>query len=210
MRTSSAQLTTALARLDRGDRRRARAIAVWYRGFAGELLAHHTIEDELFFPSLAERAPDAWAPYEARLAGDHEHLDRVMAGLQTALDSLASGALEWTAVQRRAIVLARELRDHLTDHLQVEDDEVIPLFERHYTAAEYHELDEAAIKHVKVAQLWFTLPWMMAGATPEERARLLEGAPAPLEWLWKAARVGYAKRASYALGITVPARPPLA
>ena len=208
MRTSSAQLTTALTRLDLGDRRRARAIALWYRGFAGELLAHHSIEDELFFPSLAEQVPGIWAAYEADLAADHEHLDHVMAGLQAALDTLADGTPEWTAVQRRAVVLGRELRDHLTDHLRVEDDEVIPLFERHYTAEEYDELDQAALKHMKVGQMWFTLPWMMAGCTPEERGRLLAGAPAPLLWLWKAARAGYAKRASYALGITVPARPP--
>jgi hemerythrin-like domain-containing protein len=210
MLASSAQLAAALVGLARGDRRRARAIVGWYRGFTGELLAHHTIEDELLFPSLASQVPEVWAAYEADLAADHEHLDHVMAGLDAALDALADGTPEWTAVHRRAVVLARELRDHLADHLQVEDDEVIPLFERHYTAEEYEALDQAAVKHMKLRQLWFTLPWMVAACTPEERGRLLAGAPTPLTWLWKAARASYARRASYALGTTVPRRPPVA
>ena len=141
MRHSSAELHTALVGIADDDRRRAAAIARWYRGFAAELHTHHHIEDEIFFPALAARVP-TFEHLGPDLDADHVHLAQVIDDLGRALDSLA-GDEPWSQTRAEAVELAAELRDHLHTHLEVEDQDVIPLFERHFTVEEYVGAREA-------------------------------------------------------------------
>ena len=41
--------------LEATDRRRLGAFRTYFNGYAGEVLAHHTIEDDYFFPALTEQ-----------------------------------------------------------------------------------------------------------------------------------------------------------
>src|SRR4051812_35645993 len=38
---------------------RTKAFAKYWKGYAGEVLAHHTVEDDYFFPALVARVPFA-------------------------------------------------------------------------------------------------------------------------------------------------------
>src|SRR5262245_28120283 len=57
MRRDADRLARAVTGLGDGDAARARALRRWYGGYRAELTGHHRIEDELWFPLLAERVP---------------------------------------------------------------------------------------------------------------------------------------------------------
>jgi hypothetical protein len=202
IRHSADQLAAAVADLDDGDRRQARAVAWWYDRFTKELHDHHTVEDEIFFPALAARIP-TFAAHDAALAADHEHLDEVVAALAAALSGLA-GDGDWASCRQVALDQAVELACFLHEHLGTEDDDVLPLFERHFSAAEYERLDEAArTAHSPVGML-FTIPWVLSVCTDGERDGLLASAPKMIEILYRLGRSRYARRTAAAFGATAP------
>lgn len=209
MRVTSTQLHDALWEMVDEDRRRANALAKWFRGFCGELLSHHTIEDEIFFPALQARIP-TYDEHAAELEEGHHRLDEIMAALTEALDQLAaSGA--WRSTRLAALAQAADLRDLLTEHLDIEDRYIVPLFERHFTAKEYERLDMQAKKQgLSFRQALFTVPWLLATCTPEEQQEALVHAPKPLLVIWWLTRRSYARSASYALGAFVGTCDPVA
>ena len=74
-------------------------------------------------------------------------------------------------------------------HLEFEDAEILPLFERHFTAEEYEAMDQAAIKAIGVgAQAAFTVPFALAVASDAVRAEMLATAPGALKVLYRATR----------------------
>jgi hemerythrin-like domain-containing protein len=206
MRVSARRLRDAVAGVERGDRRRAAAIAGWFDGFAGELRAHHLIEDDIFFPALAERVP-TYADHGDGLAADHVRLEELLEELSTVLHRLG-GDGDWLDTVSAAGTLTEELASHLEEHLAVEDDDILPLFERHFTAAEYDAMHQQAIKRVSFGQLAFTVPWIAAHLEPEELQQLMGTAPLPLKVLWYATRGRYARRTAYALGEPSAEQPP--
>jgi hemerythrin-like domain-containing protein len=176
LRGGAHQLARAAGALATADDRRRKAYARYWKGYAGEVLAHHTVEDEYFFPALVDRVPVA-AQLVRRTDADHRHLDELMDDLTEAVASAAAGN------QAPGLVsLTRELADQLQEHLDFEDSEVLPLFVRHFTGPEYHELDEAAVKSLGVGpQAAFTVPFVLGAMTPEEARRTLATAPLPLK-----------------------------
>src|SRR5687767_11606785 len=55
------------------DVRRSKAIARYWKGYAGEIRVHHHTEDKFVFPALTERVPDM-ASKTDRTAHDHVEL----------------------------------------------------------------------------------------------------------------------------------------
>jgi hemerythrin-like domain-containing protein len=203
LRISATRLRAAVDGLDRGDRSRAAAISGWFDGFAGELRAHHTVEDEIFFPALAERVP-TYADHGDGLAADHVRLEELLGELSQTLRHLGGGA-DWLETVAAASALTAELAEHLDEHLAVEDEDVLPLFERHFTAAEYEAMHEQALKKISFRQMAFTVPWLVSHLEGEEKDELLATAPLPLKVLWWVTRRPYARRTAYALGeVTSP------
>lgn len=203
MRRGSRQLASAIASLAEGDIARAEDIRWYSEGLVHELHAHHTIEDDLFFPALAARVP-AFADYESTLADDHVHLAEVMSALTDAVRGLADGQ-PWETSHPVAVEQSAELADLLDRHLATEDDDVLPLFERHFDAEEYHRLDQQAVKRTGLRQLLFTVPWAVTTAEPDAAAHALEHGPAVLRIVWRVTRRRYVRRAARALGVEVMA-----
>jgi hypothetical protein len=201
MRSSARQFAAAIADVDLADHRRIRAMRWWCDGFLGELHAHHTVEDELFFPALAARVPTFAAEQDADLAAEHDQLDRVMGALGDALRGLADGT---TPQQHHRV--AREAADELSllldHHLGIEDDDVLPLFARHFTVEEYTALDDEALKRIGPRQLLFTVPWAVAAADEPTRAHTLAKAPAPVRVIWRLTRRRYLRRTALVMGPT--------
>jgi hypothetical protein len=187
LRTSAAQFADAVATGDRP----ANALQRWYRGFAAEIRCHHHIEDELLFPALAARVA-TYSQYGPTLQSDHQELDEL-------LDHLAS-ALE-DSDRSTSVSLARELSDHFHHHLDYEDDEIVPLFARHFTSAEFEELNKRAIRMTPPKQLVFTAPWMMSHLDDGERVAVLASAPKAMHLLWFATRRRYSRMSRRALGV---------
>jgi hypothetical protein len=199
MRVHSARLHDALVDLDPADRARARDIAWWYEGFKGELVLHHTLEDTAFFPALAARVP-TFEHHGDGLAADHVRLDEVIHRLERAIGSMAAPDGSQAAARQLAIEAAAELRDLLRDHLEVEDADILPLFERHMPAEEYDALHEKAMKSNPPKQLLFTVPWLLCTLSDEERIELLAQVPAAMRVIWALTRRRHARRTVRALG----------
>jgi hypothetical protein len=202
MRRGAAHLSTALAGIE-PDAGRLRALRWYTDGVIEELHVHHTIEDELFFPALAARVP-TFAEYEASLAADHRHLSDVMSALRAAVRGLDEG-LEWNENRARAVELSAELAGFLDEHLRLEDDDILPLFARHFDAEEYHQLDQQAIKRTGFRQLFFTVPWAVTTAEGDAARHLLATGPALLRAIWRLTERRHVRLASLALGIEIPA-----
>jgi hypothetical protein len=199
MRVHSARLHDALVALDLADRARARNIAWWYKGFKGELVLHHTLEDSTFFPALAARVP-TFAHHGEDLAADHVRLDSILHRLEEAIDAIVNHEGAAPIARAMAVEAAAELRDLLEDHLTVEDVDILPLFERHMPAAEYDALHEQAMKSNPPKQLLFTVPWLLHALGDTERAELLAEVPVPMRVIWALTRRRHARRTVAALG----------
>jgi hemerythrin-like domain-containing protein len=195
MRAANQQLLDGLANADVHDPKRAAAIARWFRGYSDELRTHHHIEDRIFFPRLLERVPE-YAVYSDALAGDHDQLDALIDALRDALGRWAAStdaSSTTRAVLADVTDLAIELRDFLTEHLAIEDADVLPMFEEHFDADEYAELEKLAGRAITLRQALFTVPWYMATVDAETAARTLREAPLPLKVVFKLTRRGYGR-----------------
>jgi hemerythrin-like domain-containing protein len=202
MRRGAFRLSTALAEIE-PDAERLRAVRWYTAGVLDELHVHHTIEDDVFFPALAERVP-AFVEYEATLAADHRHLTDVMSGLRMAVQGLHDGQ-DWDENRSKAVALSAELARFLDEHLRVEDHDILPLFARHFSTEEYHVLDQQAIKRTGLRQLLFTVPWAVTTADREAAEHLLMTGPAVLKIIWRLTRNRHARLATLALGTEVTA-----
>ncbi|HWJ61806.1 MAG TPA: hemerythrin domain-containing protein [Acidimicrobiales bacterium] len=200
LRTSSRRLAEVTAAYDRQDPRRTRSLVRWCEGFIEEIHCHHTIEDEAMFPALVARAPEA-AELIARTDADHAQMDGIMVRLAAGLELLRSGGSA-----RELHLAALELADLLDAHLAFEDEFVIPMFERSFTAEEYQRLDEEAMEILGISkQALFTVPFVLSQATDEEFEQAWDTAPAPFKVLYLASRGRYRRMTDRALG-TTPAR----
>ena len=197
LRIAPHRLAAALTDFEAGDHARARAIERWWRGYAGEVLAHHTIEDEIFFPQLAARVPVV-ADHLAQVDGDHHRLDELMAAAAAAMTRLAASAARVDADSAATVV--RELAELMDRHLDFEDEDLVPLFPRHFTVAEYAAMEKAAKSSLSLAQAAYTVPFIMHWAPQEESAKLLAGAPLPMRLLYRATRRSHARLTQLALG----------
>jgi hemerythrin-like domain-containing protein len=198
LRVAPHRMAAAVDGLAPGDRARAGALARYWRGFAGEVLVHHTIEDDIMFPRLVERVPVA-AGLLDRVEGDHHRLDELMDEGRRALDRLSSGPDAASA--EVAATALRDLARHMDSHLDFEDEDLVPLFGRHFTGEEYAQLTERARKHIGLGrQAAFTVPFVAYWASPDDRDRLLGEAPLALRALYRLTRNGHARLARAALG----------
>jgi hemerythrin-like domain-containing protein len=202
MRIANAQLVRGIGTARVADPQRAAALGRWFRGYSDELRTHHHIEDDIVFPELAQRV-QAYAEYSDALAGDHHYLDRVIDGLRAALAGWAQHSTESEAAREAryaALDLAVELRDFLEAHLAIEDADVLPMIQRHFTAEEYAELERQAGKAITIRQAMFTAPWYMATVDEDTAARTWTEAPLALKVIYKLTRRSYARLVEQAFG----------
>lgn len=206
MRTDARRLEVAVRSTTEGDRdRRIPAVARWYAGYLAELHAHHTVEDDVFFPSLEAKVP-AFADHADRLHRDHVHLGDALDRVQLALAALGGdgGGADWPGAHAEAADATTGLRDLLDHHLGFEDAEIVPMFARHFTAAEFEAVEERARRTVDKRTLPFSIPWFAEALTEEEKVRALATAPLAFRLLWYATRRRYARLATSALGPAPP------
>jgi hypothetical protein len=195
IRSAGYALAEAAGSLSVAERPRMLAFVRYWKGHTGEILAHHGIEDVIFFPALRERVPEVGDVLD-ELDREHHVLDRLMLECTGAIDRVVDGAAPTAAV-----AALRRLADVMGDHLDLEDREVVPLFGEHFSADEYAALTKAAIKQTGLGkQAAFTVPYVGYWALPEERAGLLAQAPLPFRVLYRLTRRGHGRLAALALG----------
>lgn len=201
IRTSNERLVAGLVDLRRSARHPATpALQRWFAGYADELRSHHRIEDTIFFPALAARVP-SYVDYSAAIDTDHHRLDRLVDQISDSLKRLATATMPWENDHSVAVMRAVELRDLMTAHLDVEDREILPMFERHFDAREYAAMDVRARRSVSMKHAMFFAPWFMSSVDADVGAVLLDGAPLPLKVIHRLTRRSYQRLVESGLGV---------
>jgi hemerythrin-like domain-containing protein len=175
----------ALAPRDAG---RVDAIAKYWKGYSAEVYMHHKVEDDIFFPALVERVPVA-ADLMARTDDDHHRLDELLAIVDSEVAAIQRGA----GHQALARALG-ELAELMDSHLDFEDEDIVPLFARHFSEEEYRVLETKAMKAGGVGpQAAFAIPFIGASFLDEERDAALANTPAPVRVIYRLFRGRYAR-----------------
>jgi hemerythrin-like domain-containing protein len=195
LREAASRMAAASVDLRRSDWRRIDAFARYWAGYAGETLAHHTVEDDIMFPVLVERCPVA-ADLIARTDADHHHLDELLTAIEGAVAHMVRGEGPGALPD-----LLGRLAVHMEEHLAFEDADILPLFERHFTGEEFAELEVQAQRSLGLGkQAAFTIPFVLRWMDGETLARVRGEAPFALRALHRLTRRRHEKLTRVALG----------
>lgn len=193
MRIDTRRYVRALETATDADRSgRLRPLSRWAAGFLHELSEHHFVEDEYFFPDMQERVPSS-APILDGLAADHRLVDELLARWPVVARRLVDPNVPFDTARAEALAVGVELRDLLERHLEIEDRDILPLYWRHYSAADYAAVYERAVKNGKKKGLAFVVPWNVACLEGDARRALLDAAPLPLKMVWWVTRGRFAR-----------------
>lgn len=183
-----AQAVETASVADRGGR--LAPLARWAEGFGHELDEHHFVEDRFFFPELRQHVPSVGAVLD-ELDADHRIVDDILGRWTAVATRLADTRVAFEAAKDEAVTLAVGLRDLLQRHLDVEDNDVLPLYWRHYSVEEFGAVYGQAVKNGKKKGLGFVVPWNVYCLEPDARQALVDMAPLPLKAIWWATRARF-------------------
>ena len=181
-RRESALLPRLVRAVPDGASARAGEVAAYLDDYVMGLHHHHTLEDELIWPLLRERAA-AQDDLVARMEDQHGHIDRTLAAVG-----------EWAPQWRRSAdsvagqELALALEEHrlaLLDHLDDEEKLVLPLVAEHLTVAEWDEVGRRGLETLPKNKVMLALGAILEDATEDERAYFLGRAPLLGRLLWR-------------------------
>lgn len=184
MRREFAQLPDLVAATPAGGTARARLLGDHLSLVLGMLHEHHEAEDELIWPILAERAP-LEADLVALMAKQHHVIAEAAGTITAELSAWAADAD--TASRDRLAAALRTLGQALSEHLDLEEEAVLPLIHEHLTVPEWLAPQKHAMKHgPKTLNGKLTLAGMvLEGSSERERAWFLGEMPAPARLLWR-------------------------
>ena len=163
MRADSRRLSAAATALPDGDTGAAAALGRAFAAIVGLIHDHHWTEDDVMYPFLLDRVR-TFEHDAIRLENDHVELDAAMARINARFRLLAhqlSPAL-WQDTRSHLLDEAAAFNRVLVDHLDREEDLVIPPFESMISEAEQHTLQKeeatlATYRHMRLA-----VPWVLA------------------------------------------------
>jgi len=171
--------TTELVRgSDPGDRRRSTLVADHLTFIADALHHHHLAEDELVWPKLRTRASGRGADAD-RMQQQHD-------GIAPVMDRVRVIAARWRRSPERAVTdelasALEALSARVDEHLADEEANAVPLIDEYLTPREWHQAtDRGAAFLWKHPKLGLVLGgFILAAASPDERARFLAAIPMP-------------------------------
>jgi hemerythrin-like domain-containing protein len=186
-----------------GDTVRAGVVADHLDLVGGILHHHHTAEDELLWPLMLERVPDDLAPIVHLMESQHGRVEQL-------LDEIGPLLGQWrrtagAAERDRMAALYDELFVALAEHLDAEEQRLLPIAARSVTQEEWERMGAAARAGTPKDKQFVVLGMIEYDGGPEGMALLLHGAPAPVRWLLP--RVGaraYRRHAQTVYGTATP------
>jgi hemerythrin-like domain-containing protein len=192
-----------LRSVEHGDRLRAGIVATHLDLLDRFLHHHHTIEDDLLWPKLMVRVPAEIAPLVELMETQHETVANL-------LQHTSALRAEWRrdADRDRAQVLATlysRLHDALVEHLDAEEQHVMPLVESCITAKEWTRIGKAAQRGTPLKDGPRMLGMLAYDGDPDVMREMLGAVPAPARgFVLKVGRRAYAKHASRVYGTPTP------
>jgi len=163
------------------DRARAAVVCEHLEFVTRALHHHHSIEDDLMWPRLLDRVPEELASIVHLMEFQHEQVDALIQEIRSVLPSFRATA---DAESRdRLARLFDALHAHLIEHLDAEEDRLLPIAARTLTQAEWDEMGEAGRKGTPRKKRALTLGMYQYEGHPEAIAGMLAEAPAPIRWV---------------------------
>jgi Hemerythrin HHE cation binding domain len=184
MRREFGQLPILIAAVPAGDTGRARLLAGHLELLLGMLHEHHEAEDELLWPVLAERVPIEKALITT-MAEQHHAIADAVAAIERELPAWIANAD--AAIRDRIADALRGLGAGLTEHLDLEENAVLPLIHEHLTVPEWLAPQKYAMRHgPKGLTAKLTLAGLvLEDANDRQRAWFLGEMPPPARVLWR-------------------------
>lgn len=167
--------------VDAGDVARAREVADHLDYIGRCLHHHHTAEDELAWPLLLMRVPDELAPMVLLMESQHERVDSLLAEIGGIRSRWAATAC--TADRDRIADLLDILYSNLAEHLDAEEERLLPIAARAMKRVEWEAIGQHARRQTRRSEETLTLGMIQHDADPAVLARMLSTAPAPVRWL---------------------------
>lgn len=168
LRRDLARADAVLTAIPAPNERQRIALARHIRWMMEFLEAHHRSEDHGLYPVVRERAADA-ASLLDDMSADHAAVADVVA----TVEATAAAYAERDDPQPLALAIER-LSEVLLPHLRREEDELMPIVSRVVTTAEWDAIEQANnIVDKSKAQLAMEGHWLIDGAAPSDRARVL-------------------------------------
>ena len=194
---------SALRRVADGDLRRARTVAD-HLDYVGRCLHHHHVaEDELVWPLLLDRVPEELVPIVTLMQSQHARLDALLheaAGLSTAWRRTADAD-----TRDRLAQVYDDLAVTLAEHLDAEEERLLPITARTLTAREWRAIGDQARSHTRGSEKVLTFGMIQADADPEAVNGMLRGAPAPVRLLLPVlGRMAFRRRSLLVHGSATP------
>ena len=160
------------------------ALARWFRVYRSALTQHHEVEDHVLFPA-AERHGQGSASVRGELESQHDQLDLTLDRLDAALGG--NRATE-------AVTEARALVDVLDEHLDLEEEWLVPLANQ-LSDAEFKAVDRAAARMHPMGESLMYLGWMIDGFDESERENFFAWQPRSVRVFSALSGPGYRRRA---------------
>ena len=129
-------------RVAEGDGERASIVASHLEFMVNILHTHHNFEDRQIWPLLLDRCPDESIPNVCRTGDQHAAID---AAISEVAESLAAWRLDAASGAREELATALEkLLPILVEHMDFEEQHVVPVMEKYITLGEWNQLIQAA------------------------------------------------------------------
>ncbi|HJP74773.1 MAG TPA: hemerythrin domain-containing protein [Pseudonocardiaceae bacterium] len=164
-----------------GDLRRAAVIARHLDLLLEVLQHHHEAEDEYLWPLLLERAT-LRGDLVHRVEYQHDGIARGLAGIEILLPRWRRSAAASVAGELSSAL--RLLSRALVEHMDEEEQQILPLVAETLTVAEWQRLGEIAYEKGQPSQRFTVLGLLLAEASRAETAEFLGKIPAIARVLW--------------------------
>lgn len=186
-----------------GDRARAAVVADHLQLVHDNLHHHHSAEDDHLWPLLLERVPEELAPLVHLMEQQHATVESLLAGIGDLLPRWRATA----GVRDRDQLadLHDQLHLHLVEHMDAEEERLLPIASRNVTQEEWEAMGTAARAGTPRSRSLLVLGMIVQDGDPEVVASMLERAPAPVRWLLpRLARRAYRRHARAVHGTPTP------
>jgi hemerythrin-like domain-containing protein len=164
-----------------GDRARAKVVCDHLDFLARSLHHHHSIEDDLLWPRLLHRVPEELASIVRLMESQHERVDAYLREIRDVLPTFRATADSES--RERLANLFDNLHVDLVEHLDAEEDRLLPIAARTLTQSEWDEMGEAGRGATPRNELALVLGMYQYEGSPEVIAEMLAEAPAPVRWV---------------------------
>ena len=186
-----------------GDRRRAAVVADHLDFLHRSLHEHHTVEDLVLWPLLLERVPEELAPIVHLMESQHQRADALLEEVGDLVPVFRAHAA--AADRDRLADVLDTLYVHLVEHLDAEEERLLPIAARSVSQAEWDRMGDVARSRSRRSDLTIWMGMVQHDADPTTFAGLLAEAPAPVRWLVpRLARRRFRKHALKVHGTATP------